>query len=428
LQEWKNSQNRKVLLVRGARQVGKTYSIRELGKSFEYCLEVNFDEEQSIHTIFEETSNPDVICENLSGFYGVPIIPGKTLLFFDEIQACVPAMKALRYFYEKLPDLHVIAAGSLLEFALKELPSFGVGRIRSIYMYPLSFNEFLIANGAESLLKLLKKGAPQIPLSEPIHKKLNNYLRKFLIIGGMPEVVHTYINTKDLNQCQAVLDDLINSYLDDFGKYKKRVPMMRVRDVFFSIAKQSGSKFIINKASGSANHLQIKDSLELLVLAGLAYRVNHASGNGIPIGAEANEKKFKMLMHDNGLQQRILNLDLREQLTHAEFNVVNKGSIAELAVGLELIKNTPPNIRPQLHYWHREAKSSNAEIDYLVQNQHEILPIEVKAGTKGQMQSMFLFLNEKKKEKGIRVSLENFSRYDRIDVYPLYAVSTILSK
>lgn len=426
LLEWKNSASRKVLLVRGARQVGKTYSVRELGKSFEYFLEVNFEEDKQVHAFFQESLNPETICENLSAYYGIPVIPEKTLLFFDEIQACLPAIGALRFFYEKMPGLHVVAAGSLLEFALREVPTFGVGRIRSIFLYPFTFDEFLIANGQQGILQLKDKAAPGNPLPEPIHEKLVSWLRKFLIIGGMPEVVKTYVETKNIRACQEVLDDLLNSFYDDFSKYKQRAPVMRMRDVFRSIAFQCGKKFILNKASVGASQVQIKDALELLVMAGIAYRVYHTSGNGIPLAAEINEKKFKVLMFDNGLQQRLLNLDLREQLTEKNFNVINKGNMAELFVGLELIKSNPSVTRPQLFYWHREAKSSNAEIDFLVQKSRQLVPIEVKAGTKGQMQSMFIFLEEKKVKKGIRLSLENFSRYDKIDVFPLYSASSIL--
>lgn len=424
---WKEEDRRKVLLVRGARQVGKTYSIREFSKSFGNYLEVNLEEEKQVHIFFQESLDPNVICENLSAFFGVKIIPGQTLLFIDEIQACIPAIQSLRFFYEKLPGLHVVAAGSLLEFALKELPTFGVGRIRSLFMYPLSFDEFLMANGEEQLLIVKKKASPQNPLSLPIHDKLIDYIRKFLLIGGMPEVVETYIQTKDIRKSQLVLDDLLNSFYDDFAKYKKRVHSQRIRDVFDSIAKQSGNKFVLNRASSNANLLQIKDALELLILAGLAFRINHVSGNGIPLGAEINDKKFKILLFDNGIQQRLLNLSLTEQLTNKNFSTVNKGNVAEQFIGLELIKSFPSNIKPPVYYWHREAKSSNAEIDYLIQRGESILPIEVKAGTKGQMQSMFLFLNEKKIRKGIRQSLENFSVFENIEIFPLYATSNILN-
>ncbi len=425
LQKWKAEVDRKVLLLRGARQVGKTHSVRELGKDFELFLEVNFEENKEIHVFFEGNLDPQIICENLSAYYGIQIIPGKTLLFFDEIQSCIPAIQSLRFFHEKLSELHLIAAGSLLEFALSELPTFGVGRIQSVFMYPISFEEFLLANNEEQLLELMKKADPQNPPALPIHDKLLFYLRRFILIGGMPEVVQKYVDNRSLRDCQIVLDRILLSFYDDFAKYKAKVPTQRIRDVFNSIVFQSGGKFIVNKASENANHLQIKDSLELLCLAGLAYKIYHSSANGVPLGAEINTKKYKVILFDTGLHQRILNLDISEQLVKDDFETVNKGNIAEQYVGIELYKNASHGAIPQIFYWHRESKSSNAEIDYMIQLGQNILPLEVKAGTKGQMQSMFIFLKEKECSRGVRISLENFSSYPPIDVYPIYAVPNI---
>ncbi len=193
LLNWRNEKKRKVLLVRGARQVGKTYSLRELGKSFEYFLEVNFEEEKGIHMFFTDSINPQKICEKLSAYYSIPIVPDKTLLVFDEIQACPEALSSLRFFYEKMPELHVAAAGSLLEFALAEIPSQGVGRISSLFMYPMSFTEFLTALGEEALVSIISQSNANSPVDEPFHKRLIDYLKTYQIIGGMPEVVQSYI-------------------------------------------------------------------------------------------------------------------------------------------------------------------------------------------------------------------------------------------
>jgi len=186
---WRKEKEGKPLLIRGARQVGKSTAIRELAKQFDNYLEVNFEEQRRVHSLFEGDLNPEELCENLSILYNVSIIPGKTLLFFDEIQACIPAISSLRFFYEKYPELHVIAAGSLLEFALAEIPSFGVGRIRSLFVYPLSFDEYLTGISELQLLAAKKKATFQRPLAEPIHQKLLNHVKRFLILGGMPEVV-----------------------------------------------------------------------------------------------------------------------------------------------------------------------------------------------------------------------------------------------
>ena len=241
---WKSEDGRKPLLLRGARQVGKSSSVRKLGESFESFLEINFEENKKIYSLFSGDLTPQILCENLSLMFDMEIIPGKTLLFFDEVQACIPAISSLRFFYEKMPGLHVIAAGSLLEFALTEIPSFGVGRLRSVYMYPLSFDEFLDAIGQEKLRELKSKANAQNPLTEPLHDKLLTLLKKFLIIGGMPEVVLNYVTKNDLRDCQRVLEDLISSFRADFAKYKVKIPSLRIREVFESVVQQAGGKII----------------------------------------------------------------------------------------------------------------------------------------------------------------------------------------
>jgi predicted AAA+ superfamily ATPase len=179
LEDWKTDPNRKPLLLRGAQQVGKTYSVREFAKGFKYFLEINFESDKSVHDFFNSDLNPDQICQNLSPYYDIQVIDGETLLFFDEIQVCLPAISSLRFFFEKRPRLHLIAAGSLLEFALQEIPSFGLGRINSIFMYPLSFNEFLWAFNEEKLCFLKQKANQDNPLHPAFHSKLTNYLKQF---------------------------------------------------------------------------------------------------------------------------------------------------------------------------------------------------------------------------------------------------------
>lgn len=426
LLDWKEEPGRKPLLVRGARQVGKSSSIRKLGESFDMIVEVNFEEQKSVHALFEGDLTPQVLCENLSVFLETDIVPGKTLLFFDEIQACIPAISSLRFFYEKMPDLHVVAAGSLLEFALAEIPSFGVGRIRSVYLYPLSFDEYLLGTGQEKLWEMKRKANSQNPLQTPIHAKLLDLLKKFLIIGGMPEVVERYVANNDLRECQRVLDDLISSLRTDFTKYKNRIPSSRIREVFEAILRQAGGKFVYKKASESLNTGQIKEALELLIMAGLVIPVNHSSANGIPLGAEVNTKKRKMLLLDTGICQRLNQLNISDLLFSDELSMVNKGGIAEQFLGLEILKNASCYHQTELYYWHREALNSNAEVDYLIQHNNEILPIEVKSGSKGSMTSMYLFLKEKGAKYGCRLSLENFSEYGKIKVFPLYAYTNVV--
>lgn len=423
---WKNSVTRKPLLLRGARQVGKSSAIRNLGKSFTHFIEINFDEKKEWTTLFESTQNLDALLEQISIIENTPIIENETLLFLDEIQTSLPAIHLLRYFYERKPNLHVIAAGSLLEFALKDLPSFGVGRIRSLFMYPISFHEFLLAHNEERLLEKAKEASPIMPLPELLHQKLIAYYKKFLIIGGMPEAVKSYVISKDLLEVQRILDDLILSIQADFTKYKKRIEPIKIAEVFANVVLQQGEKFTYTYPNATLNNQQIKEILQLLEMAGLVHFVTHTAANGIPLGAEINPKKRKIILFDTGIYQRILKLDISQLLTLENLTVINKGNIAELSVGLELIKNKSPYEKTNLYYWQRESKNSQAEIDYVIQQKEEILPLEVKAGTKGAMQSMFLFLQEKNKEKGIRISLENFDQMEKIDIYPLYGVWNLM--
>lgn len=427
LEMWRESLGRKVLLLRGARQVGKTYSIRKFGHLFETFLEINFEEDPRLVSFFEGSLSPSEINQKLTAYSGVSLKPGKSLLFFDEIQACPNAIRALRFYHEKMPDLHVIAAGSMLEFALADIPSFGVGRISNLFLYPFSFREFLWAIGREELDQMAQNANPGQPVDMALHHELLEKFKLYQILGGMPAVIESFVSGGDLLSCQKVIDDLVTTLQDDFAKYKKRAPVTRLMEVFRSAAYQAGGKFQYSKvAEGEANH-GYKVALELLIKAGLAYRVYHTSANGIPLGAQIDPKKFKVILFDMGIHQRLLGLDLSDYMLQAPVDLISKGNLAELFVGLELTATHDPGMRPQLFYWHREARASNAEVDYILQRGEEVLPIEVKAGTRGGMRSLFLFLEEKGMKSGVRFSHENFSRMDKVEVIPIYAVATLFN-
>ncbi|MBN2746257.1 MAG: ATP-binding protein [Bacteroidales bacterium] len=418
---WKESINRKPLMLRGARQVGKTSTIRHFSTQFAYYVEINLDENKKFKEVFEKNDSVFEVIEQLSVLCNTRIIPGQTLLFIDEIQVSKEAISMLRYFYEKVPDLHVIAAGSLLEFALANIPSFGVGRVRSIFMFPLSFREFLEAEGEILLLEHLDKSNFNKPLSNPILEKIIQHYKKFLVVGGMPEAVKTYVTTKDLIEVQRILDDIIISFQTDFPKYKITIPSNRLVEVFEAISLQVATKFTYTYPNATLNNKQIKEAIRLLQMAGLIYGVTHSASNGIPLGAEINPKKTKYLIFDTGIFQRILGLQIADLLMSDDFNSINKGNIAELFVGLELIKNADCYSRTELYYWQRERKNSQAEVDYVFQSGKQIIPIEVKAGTKGSMQSLYIFLNEKQLEKGYRLSLENYIKMDSVLIIPIFA-------
>jgi predicted AAA+ superfamily ATPase len=346
----------------------------------------------------------------------------------------------LRFFAEDYPQLHVIAAGSLLEFALSELPTFGVGRLKSLFIYPMSFDEFLMATGQSGLIAERSKASPTMPLNEAFYQQLVQQFRNYIMIGGLPEVVCKWDETGDYLQCQELQDELILSYEDDFAKYKKKTDPVLLRQVLRSAASQITNKFVYAQASNEKT-AKVREALDLLIMAGLLIPVTRTSANGLPLGDEAERSYQKILLFDSGILLRLLNMSLgsvrqitEEILTASETDLVNKGKISEMIAGLEIIKNSPSNLRHELYYWVREEKNSRSEIDYLEPCFSRVLPIEIKAETQGGMKSLWTFMREKKLEHALRCSLENFGQFEyedkldngatrHVDVIPLYAIS-----
>ena len=443
LSEWASRDTRKPILLRGARQVGKSSAVRHLGQQFKNYVEINFEMESQYKAIFKPDLNVSRIVMQIAALSGSRIEEGETLLFMDEIQECPEAIMSLRFFKENLPKLHVIAAGSLLEFALAELPTFGVGRIHSMFMYPMTFDEFLLANKEDLLLEARNGASALSPLPDPLHERLVNLLRTYMLVGGMPECVAKWVETHNYLLCQEVQDDILVSYEDDFPKYKKKADVNLLRNILRSAAIQATKKFVYSKV-GDYKSIEVKNALDLLILAGLLIPVTHTSANGLPLGSEADHSYRKILFFDCGLMLRLLGITTGDTttlatqiLTSTAADLVNKGTIAELVVGLEMLHYMTPNLRHELYYWVRLSKNSLAEIDYLLPFHLQILPIEVKAGSQGGMKSLWSFMREKHLTEAIRCSLENFGSFSHTDkedrdtarhvsVIPLYAVSQII--
>lgn len=439
--EWAANDNHKPLLLRGARQVGKSTAVQELSKKFDTFVEINFEKQPKYKSLFNDDLNVVRIVPQIAALYGKPIVPGKTLLFFDEIQECPQAIMALRYFKEDLPDLHVVAAGSLLEFALKELPTFGVGRIHSMFMYPMTFDEFLEADGQHLLIEARNQSSAEKPLPAVLHDKLVESFRTYMLVGGMPEVVKTWVQHHDYIRCQEVQDDIVITYEDDFPKYKKNVDPVLLRQTLRSAAVQVTNKFVYSKVGQDYKTVEVKKAVELLILAGILHPVTHTDANGLPLGSEEDKSYQKMLLLDSGLLLRLLKMSLGDVselttqiLTASVGELVNKGPMAEFIVGLEMLHNMSPNIRHDLFYWVRHAKNSQAEIDYISNYLQVIVPIEVKADKQGGMKSLWSFMRDKKLHYALRCSMENFGRYDYVDkednnavrhvhICPIYAIS-----
>ena len=441
LLEWSQRSSHKPLLLRGARQVGKSTAVRHLSQKFKSFVEVNFERQPSYKQLFQGDIDVKRIVPQMAAIAGKPIEPGSTLLFLDEIQACPEAIMSLRFFKEDMPELHVIAAGSLLEFALEELPTFGVGRIHSMFMFPMTFDEFLLANGENLLIEARNQATSSAPLSAPLYEKLVGLLRTFMLVGGMPEAVSKWVETHDYLACQEVQDDIVVTYEDDFPKYKKRVDPMLLRLTMRSAAVQATKKFVYSQVGGSYSTSEVKKALEMLILAGILIPVTHTSANGVPLGSEADYSYRKMLLLDTGLMLRLLNMttgdvsELTTQILTSEVSeLANKGPMAEMVAGLEILHYKTPNIRHDLFYRLRMAKNSSAEIDYLVTYKQQVVPIEVKAGMQGGMKSLWLFMNEKHLDNALRCSMENYGSFEyqdvkdnnavrHVQICPLYAMS-----
>ncbi|MBQ3743754.1 MAG: ATP-binding protein [Bacteroidales bacterium] len=446
LLKWKNSDRRKPLLLRGARQVGKSWAVEHLGETFDYFIEVNFEKRPEMLAVFQKIHDVRELTANLSIYYNTPVIPGRTLLFLDEIQKSPDAIQSLWSFKEDYPDLHVVAAESLLEFALQELPSFGVGRIRSLFVYPFSFDEFLVAEGKAAWVKAKQEASTVKPLLAPLYNDIVQHFRTFLMVGGMPASVAAWISTHDYRQCQVELDDIQLTYYDDFPKYAKKVDPTLLRNTLQSVVIQIGDKFTYSQVEGGYRAEEVKKALKLLCDAGIIKRVSHTAGNVLPLGAEVNDKFRKYIYLDSGLLLRILDLDLggARQLTEliiagtAE-DLVNKGGLAEMVLGWELVKYNNPRTQHELYYWENTAEGTRSEVDYIIARDLKVLPIECKAGTSGKMKSLYEFMRQKHLAEAVRTSLENFSELEHIDkqdkdavrhvqILPLFAISNLFNE
>ena len=398
--DWKNRSHRKPLIVRGARQVGKTFTIEEFGnENFSEVIKVNFEEEPELKQFFI-TNNVRQIVQNLETYFGKKIILSDTLLFLDEIQTCPEAIVTLRYFYEKIPDLHVIAAGSLLDHALNDLQySMPVGRVEFAYMYPLCFYEFLDAVDETLLIKFLKNYKITKEIPQPIHSKLMELVRIYFFIGGMPEAVYVYAETKSLINTERIHESIIKSLEFDFAKYGTRSQQIIMTKLLRYIPKTGGQKFKYANFDNSIRSDAIKKALDLLSMSRIANLVQNTKATGTPLENGVIEKVFKTLFLDIGLSNHILKLRLTDL---DNINLYNEGSLAEQFIGQELLCMPPYFIENNVYYWMREKRNASAEVDYVVQSGNQIIPIEVKAGKSGTLKSLQIFVTEKNLDKAIR--------------------------
>lgn len=423
---WKNDQNRRPLLLRGARQVGKTFIIDQFGsEQFESYVKINFERNPEYKEIFS-TNDPTEIIEKIILFTGQKIEQNKTLVFLDEIQECPSAIVTLRYFYEEMPNLYIIGAGSLLEFSLRsENFRMPVGRVQYLYMYPLSFLEFLDAMDNNKLKEhiLHRKNIRQ--MDENLHNKLIEYVRKYFILGGMPSVINEYIQSKDVLRCQAIQNSLIETYRDDFPKYANQSKYKYLQKVFTASSSMVGQKFVYSKVDNTIKSRELKEALGLLETAGILHRIKCTSGAGLPLESYTKENFFKILFLDIGLMHAINGI-YSETTIETNLNAIFKGAVAEQFVGQELLAYQNNSTQAKLYYWARESKNSSAEVDYVIVTNNEIIPIETKFGPSGRMKSMQLFMNSYQTKRGLKISQAQYSNNNQIISIPFYSIKNYL--
>ncbi len=422
LKSWKSQKDRLPLILRGARQVGKSFIIEKFGREeFEHLVIANFEYMPELITCFD-TLNPNEICSKLEVFLNQKIIPGKTLLFLDEIQNCPKAITALRYFKEKMENLHVIAAGSLLEFALNEEQfSFPVGRVQFLYLKPLSFDEYLINIDRNNLLNFLNRCSLSEPLDSSMHELCMKHLREYFLLGGMPAVIRKFVETSSFKDCEQTLTLLLETYRNDFPKYTSKTEYQYLQLFFEKAPGLITQQFKFSHIDQEVRSASLKRALQQLNWAGLIQTVIGTSASGIPLQAHAKDSLLKLLFLDLGLVNRSLKLDLTSTWSQ-DLLTINSGALAEQFVGQELLAYADPFAKEQLYFWKREKAGSSAEIDYVMQVDGKIIPIEVKAGATGSLKSLSLFMQEKKSICGIRISQHPLSFHQGILSVPLYMI------
>lgn len=409
--KWKNKKNRKPLLVTGVRQCGKTYIIREFGQTeFKETAYFNFDGNLGLQSIFEYDFNVDRILDELGSVVnGKKIIPGTTLVIFDEIQDCPRAIQSLKYFCENIPELHVIAAGSLLGVALrKQGISFPVGKVDRIEMYPMSFEEFVIADGGEKFIEGISKLKFEQEIPELYSGPLEKYLKNYYIVGGMPEAVQTWIDTHDYKEVEEVQARILKDYADDFGKHTTMETANKIRLIWDAIPSQiarDNNKFIFSHVKQGARAKDLEDALEWMVNAGIVCKLNMVPTPELPLSGMADITYFKVYMSDVGLLRKKSNVNYRTILNGDEAYVHFKGALTE-----NYVMNQLKCMGIESYFWRTKA---DAEVDFITDYEGVLLPIEVKAADNTKAKSLRMFCSRYNPKMAVKTSLKNVG--DNVD-------------
>jgi len=406
LQNWLTSGNRKPLVIRGARQVGKTWLVRELAsRTKRTLLEINFEREPKLRQLFS-ARDPERIFDDLCIAKGITCNPEESLLFLDEIQAAPEALAGLRWFAEEMEQLPVIAAGSLLEFALADFEhSVPVGRISYAYVEPLSFEEYLLAHDCTALLDRLREWQPNEKISSAVHEKATEWFDRFAMVGGMPDMVQHDLANEDGASIRTLQRDLLQAYRDDFTKYSGHLSGMVLEQVLLHIINSLGNKFVYNRVPGNLKAQHVKQGLKLMAMAHLCQLIPHSAANGIPLASEANPRIQKVGLLDIGLAHGLWNTPAARKFPQwNDIPPTIRGGLAEQLASQQLrLACGEATYLGQVHHWRREG-GRVGEIDYLAEIEGRIIPVEVKGGSAGSMKSLQIFMQEKGLDLAVRLS------------------------
>ncbi len=422
LLEWKQNKSRKPLLLQGARQTGKTYLLREFGeKEYADFAYFNFEETPELKSLFLKDLNPHKLVESLSVYRSKTIAPDNTLIFFDEIQECPRALTGLKYFCEQAPEFHVVAAGSLLGVSVGKTSSFPVGKVSFMTLYPLNFIEFLMVSQEETLLQLLLQKKDLAPLEAIIHEKLMGLFRKYLYLGGMPEVVKTYLETNELPEAREIQREILKAYEKDFSKYTTPVQAVRISEIWQSIPShlsRENKKFKYSTIRKGGRASQFESAIEWLRGAGLLYIAMNVTTAKIPLSGYRDPSRFKAYLFDCGLLGALIDVPAKTLLLNDSAFSEYNGAFTENFVASELAQKH----EGILHYWLSEGV---AEVDFLIMDGEKILPLEVKSGINRNTKSLRIYQEKFHPRKIYRISARNFEGREDLVNLPLYAASLL---
>lgn len=428
LSNWLSEVDRKPLLIRGARQVGKSWAVAEwCDRKKLKLVTINFEEHPRYASIFEQDLDVNRIIDDIATTFGVSLRNPSTVLFLDEIQKAPKAITALRYFYEKAPGVIVIAAGSLIEFVLEEhgLP---VGRVQSHFVHPLSFTEFLDAIDRPGLSQAVREfscSQPK-PFGIAVHQELLSNLKLYYKIGGMPKVLSLYISTRDIMKAAAEQKTIVQSYIDDFRKYAHKSDWTLLQTIFEKMGDLAGGASVkFTAIDAGSKSTQIRRALTALQHALIIHKILPTNASKLPLAAHAADKRFKLAYLDIGLLHSLVGFDWSALAPDADLTDIATGRFAEQFVAQEIIAARSGSSHYSLHCWEREQPGSEAEVDFIVEQNNRSVPVEVKSGAKGKLRSLHQYITELQPSNAFVLSQRNVEKLDQITFLPLYVASKL---